>query len=118
MKKLLIFQEAACKSWKSKSFYTFSYKEAQFSKLKYVFIIIRHFFAFSGIYPSTLTNVRFLEKIEFYKGKSDYKTIVFAALGLGQNPGGLSGGKDLNILAFQQMSLRWLKKLYLWPKKL
>ena len=75
--------------------FLYFYKEAKFSKLKYVLIIIRHFFAFSGIYPSTLTNVRFLEKIEFYQGKSDCKTIVFAASGLGQNPGGLSGGKDL-----------------------
>ena len=33
--------------------------------------------------------------IEFYKGKSVCKTIVFAAWGLGQSPGGLSGGKDL-----------------------
>ena len=36
----------------------------------------------SEIFPRTLTNVRFLEKIEFYKRKSVCKAIVFAALGL------------------------------------
>ena len=63
----------------------------------------------SGIFPRTLTNVRFLEKIEFYKRKSVCKAIVFAALGLGESPGGLSGGKDPNCFGFS-MSLRPLNK--------
>ena len=51
MKKLLIFQEVTCKCWKYFFFLNFSYKEAQFSKLKYFFIIImRHFFSFYRIF--------------------------------------------------------------------
>ena len=38
--KLLIFQEVTFRARKTKHFYTFSYKEAKFSKLKYFFIII------------------------------------------------------------------------------
>ena len=33
------------------------------------------------------------KKIDFYKGKSDCETIVIAAWGMGQIPGGVSGGK-------------------------
>ena len=32
-KKFFIFWTVTCKAWKSKKFYTFSYKEAKFSKL-------------------------------------------------------------------------------------
>ena len=45
------------------------------------------------------------KKIEFYKGKSVCKAIVFVALGLRESPGGLSGGKDENCFGFS-MSLR------------
>ena len=38
------------------------------------------------------------KKIGFYEGKSVCKAIVFVALGLGESPGGLSGGKDPNSL--------------------
>ena len=41
VKKLLVFQEATSKVWKSKKNYTFSYKEAKFSILKYFLIIIK-----------------------------------------------------------------------------
>ena len=33
------------------------------------------------------------KKIDFYKGNSDCETIVIAAWGMGQIPGGVSGGK-------------------------
>ena len=33
------------------------------------------------------------KKIEFYKRKSDSKAIVIADCGLGQSPGGASGGQ-------------------------
>ena len=39
----------------------------------------------------------FWKRIEFYKGKSDCKVIVFGAWGLGQRSAGLSWGIDLNI---------------------
>ena len=51
------------------------------------------------------------KKIEFYKGKSVCKAIVFAALGLRESPGGLSGGKDPNCFGFS-MSLRRLNGLW------
>ena len=47
------------------------------------------------------------KKIGFYEGKSVCKAIVFAALGPGESPGGLSGGKDPNCFNFS-MSLRRL----------
>ena len=65
LKNFLIFQEITCKSWKSKIIYirfkykrkrkkvsyTFPYKEAKFSKLKHLLImIIRHFFSFYNIF--------------------------------------------------------------------
>ena len=65
LKNFLIFQEVTCKSWKSKIIYirfkykrkrkkvsyTFPYKEAKFSKLKHLLImIIRHFFSFYNIF--------------------------------------------------------------------
>ena len=55
-----------------------------------------------GIYPSTLTNVRFffLKKTEFYKGKSDCKAIFFAAWGQGQSSGELSRAKSQIFLSF------------------
>ena len=49
----------------------------------------------------------FWKKIDFCKGKSVCKAIVFAAWDLGQSPGGLSEGKGPNCLAFS-MSLRRL----------
>ena len=49
----------------------------------------------------------FWKKIKFYKGKGVCKAIVFAAWGLGQSPGGLSGGKGPNCFGFS-MSLRRL----------
>ena len=45
------------------------------------------------------------KKIEFYKGKSVCKAIVFAALGLQESPGGFFGAKDPNFFDFS-MSLR------------
>ena len=51
----------------------------------------------------------FWKKIEFYKGTSVCKAIVFAALGLGESPGGFSGGKDPNCFGFL-MSLRRLNR--------
>ena len=40
------------------------------------------------------------KKIDFYKGKSDCETIVIEAWGMGQIPGGVSGGKAPIFLAF------------------
>ena len=51
----------------------------------------------------------FWKKIEFYKGKSVCKAIVFVVLSLGESPGGLSGGKDPNCFGFS-MSLRSLNR--------
>ena len=51
LKKFLIFQEVTCKAWKSKTSYTFSYKETKFCKLKYFpIIILKRFFSFFNIY--------------------------------------------------------------------
>ena len=89
----------------------------------------------SGIYPSTLTNVRFVEenwhfnqcgtvlwkKIEFYKGKSGCKGIVIAAWDLGQSPCGISGCKIFwlfNIFKGIKQHRMKLKTQYSWPKKL
>ena len=52
----------------------------------------------------------FWKKIEFYKGKSVFKAIIFAAWGLVQSPGGLSRGKGSNCFGFS-MSLRQLSGL-------
>ena len=41
-----------------------------------------------------------LWKIEFYKAKSDWRSIIIVAWGLGQSPGGLSVGKAQNCLKF------------------
>ena len=64
----------------------------------------------TGIYPSTLIMSIFWKKIEFYKGKSVCKVIVFAAWSLGHSPGGLSGDKGPNFLAFQSLfnQIKWL----------
>ena len=56
----------------------------------------------SWIYPST-----FWKKTEFYEGKSVLKATFFVAWGLGQSPGGFSGGKGPNCFGFS-MSLRRL----------
>ena len=40
------------------------------------------------------------KKIEFNKGQIDCKVIVIAAWGLGQSPGGVSGGKASKNLDF------------------
>ena len=54
LKKLLIYQRVTCKASKSKTVYTFPYKEAKFSKLKYFFtIIIKCFFSFYNIFFHT-----------------------------------------------------------------
>ena len=50
------------------------------------------------------------KRIEFYKGKSGRKAIVLTTWGLGQSPGGLSGGKDPNCFDFS-MCLRQLNSL-------
>ena len=50
------------------------------------------------------------KRIEFYKGNSGRKAIVLTTWGLGQSPGGLSGGKGPNCFDFS-MSLRQLKSL-------
>ena len=64
LKRLLIFQERTCKAWKSNFLYFFSYKSnrkkfillslnnsANYSKLKYYFIIIiTHFLSFCNIF--------------------------------------------------------------------
>ena len=50
------------------------------------------------------------KKIEFNKGQIDCKVIVIAAWGLGQSPGGVSGGKASKNLDFL-MSLRYLNGL-------
>ena len=50
------------------------------------------------------------KRIEFYKGKSGRKAIVLTTWGLGQSPGGLSGGKGPNCFDFS-MSLRQLNSL-------
>ena len=48
--KKIHFPKWTCKAWKSKIFYTFLYKEAKFSKLKYFLIIIlMDFFSFYNI---------------------------------------------------------------------
>ena len=47
------------------------------------------------------------------KGKSVGKVIVFAACGLGQSPGGLSGDKNPNFLTYKA-----IKRLTMSSKKL
>ena len=48
---------------------------------------------FPGIYPSTLTNVRFVEEDWVYNEKSNCKVIIIAAWDLGQSLCRVSGGK-------------------------
>ena len=57
----------------------------------------------------------FWKKIEFDKGKSDCKAIVFATWGLGESSSGLLRGKDPKHFGFS-MSLRRLNDLK-WHEK-